>query len=108
MATGDDVKKDIESFKRDSLSTVETNEKNVLPDAEGTNTFFLLIVGILIFFSYLFFISVIVAIEAEKKELERKDEIENFDKSALKKQETIEKNSLPTQEQIEEEKNANA
>merc|ERR1712029_1157202 len=82
MATGDDVKKDIESFKRDSLSTVETNEKNVLPDAE--------------------------AIEAEKKELERKDEIENFDKSALKKQETIEKNSLPTQEQIEEEKNANA
>ena len=40
MATGDDVKKDIESFKRDSLSTVETNEKNVLPDAEGKNTFF--------------------------------------------------------------------
>ena len=40
MATGDDVKKDIESFKRDSLSAVETNEKNVLPDNEGMNTIF--------------------------------------------------------------------
>ena len=50
----------------------------------------------------------ILAIEAEKKELERKDEIENFDKSALKKQKTVERNSLPTQEQIEEEKKANA
>ena len=67
-----------------------------------------MISGILIFFSNTFFFIIFVAIEAEKKELERKDEIENFDKSALKKQETIEKNSLPTQEQIEEEKNANA
>ena len=39
MAAGDDVKKEIETFQKQSLKDVETNEKNVLPDAEGTKRF---------------------------------------------------------------------
>ena len=39
MAAGDDVKKEIESFKRESLNDVETTVKNVLPDKEGMYVF---------------------------------------------------------------------
>ena len=38
MATGDDVKKEIETFNRNSLNDVETKEKIILPDAEGMYT----------------------------------------------------------------------
>ena len=43
MAAGDDVKKEIETFKRQSLKEVETNEKNVKPNAEGMSTILMLL-----------------------------------------------------------------
>ena len=46
----------------------------------------------------------ILVIEAEKDEQKHRDNIEKFDKGELKKSFTVEKIKLPTQEDIEAEK----
>ena len=52
---------------------------------------------------HLFFIS---AIKAEKEHEQFKAGIESFDKQKLKDTETVEKNTLPTKEVIDQEKTA--
>ena len=48
-----------------------------------------------------------IAIKAEKNEQKHRAGIENFYKGDLRKSQTVEKNPLPTKEDIEAEKQAN-
>jgi len=76
----DKVLQEVTKVDRSSMQKVETEEKNVLPDAE--------------------------AIRLEKEHEDFKAGIGKFDKGSLKKADTIEKNSLPTKEDIAAEKAA--
>ena len=50
---------------------------------------------------------VFLAINAEKNEQKHRTGIEKFDKGELRKSQIVEKNTLPTKEDIEAEKQAN-
>merc|ERR1712113_862284 len=77
----DKVLEEVTKMDRSSMNKVQTEEKTVLPDAE--------------------------AIRQEKAHEDFKAGIASFDKKAgLKKAETIEKNSLPTKDDIAAEKAA--
>merc|ERR1712012_1078834 len=77
----DKVLQEVTKVDRNSMQKVETEEKNVLPDAE--------------------------AIRMEKEHEDFKSGINSFKKGSLKRASTIEKNSLPTKEDIAAEKAAN-
>ena len=53
------------------------------------------------------FVIFFIAIKAEKNEQKHRAGIENFYKGDLRKSQTVEKNPLPTKEDIEAEKQAN-
>lgn len=97
----------IEAFDATKLKHAETEEKNPLPDQEGTypqNSFILF--PFMVFNSFFFSFSQKkkTAIKQEKEVLNLISGIENFDSTKLKHTETMEKNPLPTKETIEKEK----
>ena len=106
----------VAKFDKTNLKDVETQEKNPLPDNEGNDphysnfkTAFCIVFknvqpsGNSITEKKNFFF---LAIVAEKKHEDFKAGIEGFQKDKLSKAETVEKNTLPTKEVIEQEKTA--
>lgn len=78
----DSATEELQKFRTGSLKAVETVDKSILPDKE--------------------------AIEQEKKEVDQRRSICEFDQAQLKHAETAEKNPLPTLADIESEKKAAA
>jgi len=74
----DKVLEEVTKVDRSSMQKVQTEEKNVLPDAE--------------------------AIRLEKEHEDFKSGINEFKRGSLKKADTIEKNYVPTKEDIAAEK----
>lgn len=104
----------IEGFDATKLKHADTQEKNPLPDKDGTviyNTWqidaipeFLKLFVFSLKFTLFFSLSFQIAIDQEKEKINFINNIENFDATKLKHTETMEKNPLPTKEIIEEEK----
>ena len=115
-------KEAVEKFDKNNMKHVETQEKNPLPDGEGNLYFFkkctiFLALGFLNNFDskvrngsehtkIIIFYTFFSAIRLETEHNNFKAGIEGFDKDKLSKAETVEKNTLPTKEVIEEEKKA--
>ena len=105
--------KEVEKFEKSNLSKTDTMEKGVLPDADGNYLqkiylFLKIQLNQQDFFRQKYMmINYFLVIKAEKNEQKHRAGIEKFDKAELRKSQTVEKNPLPTKEDIEAEKEAN-